>query len=117
MSGLFANLQEYWMVYLLMAIYTLALAYHGWKGNRETKGVADYYIGGRAMGGVAVLGSFAAGISTLLLWNYAPFSRIVHEVFPAVILSLLVYVAVSFATDANAAEEVERLFPQPQHGM
>ena len=64
MSGLIANLQEYWMVHLLLVLYTALMVYHGWKGNRETKGIADYYVGGRNMGGLAIGLSFFATYSS-----------------------------------------------------
>ncbi|MFQ5606010.1 MAG: sodium:solute symporter [bacterium] len=61
MTGLIA---KYWMVHLLLALYTIMLAYHAWKGNRKTQGVADYYVGGRTMGGVVVGLSFFATYSS-----------------------------------------------------
>ena len=64
MDGLIANLQEYWLVYLLLALYTALLAYHAFQGNRDTKGVVDYYIGGRSMAGWAIGLSFFATYSS-----------------------------------------------------
>lgn len=58
------NLRTYWMVHLLLAGYTLLLAYHAWEGNRGTRGVSDYYVGGRSMGGVVLGLSFFATYSS-----------------------------------------------------
>ncbi|MDX1492606.1 MAG: hypothetical protein R3253_00925 [Longimicrobiales bacterium] len=59
------NLREYWMVHSLLAIYTVMLAHHAWTGNKSTKGLADYYVGGRNMGGWVIgLSFFATYAST-----------------------------------------------------
>lgn len=59
------NLREYWMVHSLLALYTVMLAHHAWTGNRSTKGLADYYVGGRNMGGWVIgLSFFATYAST-----------------------------------------------------
>ena len=60
-----ANLREYWMVHSLLVLYTVMLAHHAWTGNRKTKGLADYYVGGRNMGGWVIgLSFFATYAST-----------------------------------------------------
>jgi SSS family transporter len=64
MSGVLANLREYWLVHTLLGVYTVLLAWHAWRGNRATKGLADYYVGGRAMGGVVIGLSFFATYSS-----------------------------------------------------
>jgi SSS family transporter len=48
----------------LFALYTVLLAYHAMEGRRRTRSVADYYVGGRAMGGVALGLSFFATYSS-----------------------------------------------------
>ncbi|HIA73853.1 MAG TPA: hypothetical protein EYN99_05375 [Gemmatimonadetes bacterium] len=59
------NLREYWLVYSLLALYTVMLAHHAWTGKRETKGLTDYYVGGRNMGGWVIgLSFFATYAST-----------------------------------------------------
>lgn len=63
-EAVLANLKEYWLVHLLLTGYTVMLAYHAWEGNRGTKGVSDYYVGGRSMGGVALGLSFFATYSS-----------------------------------------------------
>jgi len=58
------SLRTYWPAHLLLLLYTLVLAHHAWSGKRATKGIADYYIGGRALGGVALGLSFFATYSS-----------------------------------------------------
>ncbi len=64
MSALLENLREYWMVHTLLTAYTGMLAWHAWQGNRSTRGVADFYVGGRSMGGVVIGLSFFATYSS-----------------------------------------------------
>ncbi len=45
---------------VLLIAYTAVLAWHAWIGKRASKGVADYYVGGRGMGGFVVGASFFA---------------------------------------------------------
>ena len=60
-----SNLREYWMVHSLLLLYIFMLAHHAWTGNRKTKGLADYYVGGRNMGGWVIgLSFFATYAST-----------------------------------------------------
>ncbi len=64
-DAILQNLREYWMVHSLLALYTVMLAHHAWTGNRSTKGLADYYVGGRNMGGWVIgLSFFATYAST-----------------------------------------------------
>ena len=75
MSALLESLQTYWPVHLLLFGYAGLLAYHAWVGNRETRGLADYYVGGRSMGGVVLgLSFFATYSSTNASWAL-PVSR------------------------------------------
>ena len=53
-------LQDHWIVLLLLAIYSAILVRHAIAGNRHTKDIDDYYIGGRSMGGLALGISFFA---------------------------------------------------------
>jgi SSS family transporter len=65
LEAIAANIREYWLVHSLLAGYTVLLAHHAWSGKKGTKGLADYYVGGRGMGGVAVgLSYFATYSST-----------------------------------------------------
>lgn len=58
------NLTTYWIVYALFGLYSVLLVRHALHGNRETKGVADYYVGGRSMGPVVIGLSFFATYSS-----------------------------------------------------
>ncbi len=58
------NLRAYWVVHLLLLGYTILLARHAWTGNRQTQGVADYFVGGRAMGPTVIGLSFFATYSS-----------------------------------------------------
>lgn len=58
------NLRTYWIVHLLLLAYTAILACHAWSGNRRTRGMADYFVGGRSMGPVAIGLSFFATYSS-----------------------------------------------------
>jgi len=58
------NLRTYWIVHLLLLAYTVVLAHHAWSGNRGTRGVADYFVGGRSMGPIAIGLSFFATYSS-----------------------------------------------------
>ena len=58
------NLATYWPVHLLLLGYTGVLAYHAWAGNRRTRSVADYFVGGRSMGPLAIGLSFFATYSS-----------------------------------------------------
>ena len=64
MTAIFDNLREFWLVHVLLALYTVLLIYHAYAGKKETKGLADYYVGGRGMGGVALGLSFFATYSS-----------------------------------------------------
>ncbi|MDH3270976.1 MAG: hypothetical protein OEN56_06565, partial [Gemmatimonadota bacterium] len=62
--------------------------------------------------GAAVIASFAVGIGVLLGWELVPGSEILHEVFPAMILSTLAFWGVSLMTEDSANETVRRLMAQ-----
>lgn len=51
------------LIWLLIA-YVVLLIYHASAGKRETTNLADYYVGGRSMGGVALGLSFFATFSS-----------------------------------------------------
>lgn len=64
-EAVLGNLREYWMVHTLLLLYTGMLAHHAWTGNKETKDLADYYVGGRNMSGWMIgLSFFATYAST-----------------------------------------------------
>ncbi len=66
--------------------------------------------------GAAVMTSFILGITTLFLWEYLPFAAAVHEVFPAMLLSLLAYLIISLSSRPNSAPEVQQLFSRSAPG-
>ena len=60
--------------------------------------------------GTAVITSFFLGFATLFLWDYLPFAGGLHEVFPALLLSLLAYVILSLVLSPHRSQELKRLF-------
>ena len=60
--------------------------------------------------GLAAMTSFSLGLGTLLSWRASPLGSSIHEVFPALALSLLGYIAVARLTDPPVAPDIERLF-------
>ncbi|MDX1393320.1 MAG: sodium/solute symporter [Gemmatimonadota bacterium] len=59
-----AWLQEHWIALALLGVYGLLLVRHAIEGRRETANRADYYVGGRTMGGVVIGLSFFATYSS-----------------------------------------------------
>ncbi len=59
-----AWLQTHWIAVALLAAYGTLLVRHAIEGRRGTKGRADYYVGGRSMGGVVLGLSFFATYSS-----------------------------------------------------
>ena len=45
-----AALSEHWLAGLLMLLYAGVLLYHARVGQRQSRSMADYYVGGRNMG-------------------------------------------------------------------
>lgn len=62
--------------------------------------------------GRAVLASFATGLLTLAIWGAAPWSDILHEVFPALLLSTAVYVGVALRTPPHTPPEIASMFAE-----
>ena len=61
-------------------------------------------------GGTAVIASMAVGIITLFAWKPLALAPVVHEVFPAILFSVIAYVVVAVQTPPDASEVIERLF-------
>ncbi|WP_419858575.1 sodium:solute symporter family protein [Candidatus Palauibacter irciniicola] len=57
-------MQTHWIAVALLAVYGALLVRHAIEGRRGTKGRADYYVGGRSMGGVVLGLSFFATYSS-----------------------------------------------------
>lgn len=53
-------LRTHWVAGVLLVVYTAVLLHHAWLGRRATRGLDDYYVGGRGMGGVVIGVSFFA---------------------------------------------------------
>jgi Na+/pantothenate symporter len=62
--------------------------------------------------GTVVISSFVVGIVVLLTWDFVPGSTIVHEIFPAMILSTAVYVGLALIGPDAANEQVLRLMDE-----
>ena len=62
--------------------------------------------------GAGVIASFVVGIGVLLGWEYVPGSEILHEVFPAMVLSTLAFWLVSLGTEDGADERVLALMDE-----
>ena len=55
---------DHWFALALLTVYTALIAHHALVGKRGTKTLADYYVGGRSMGGVVLGISFFATYSS-----------------------------------------------------
>lgn len=62
--------------------------------------------------GTAVVASFIAGVTVLVGWRFLPFSGALHEVFPALFLSLTAYLGIALATPPAGHEGIEEIFDQ-----
>lgn len=60
--------------------------------------------------GTAVTASFLTGLAILLLWGHFEIWSGIHEVFPAILLSTLVFVILTWSLRSNVSEEVEATF-------
>ena len=55
-----AWLQEHRLQLSFLGCYMAMLAYHAWRGKRQSRNLDDYLVGGRGMGGVITALSFYA---------------------------------------------------------
>ena len=53
-------LTQKWIFILMFGLYTLMLIRHSIEGNKKTKNISDYFIGGRSLGGIVIGISFFA---------------------------------------------------------
>jgi len=67
--------------------------------------------------GSAVITSFGTGIVTLLTWDFIPGSEVVHEVFPAMLLSTVAYAGISLVTRDSASNTVVTLMKNSSHSL
>ena len=57
---------------LFLGAYLALLAYHGWRGNRESRSIDDYLVGGRRLGGVVIgLSFYATFVSSVTFVGHA----------------------------------------------
>ena len=65
--------------------------------------------------GASAVASFLVGLGVLVIWRLTPLGQVVHEVFPALALSLAAYVVVAVRTSPpTAPHRVEVLFKQAE---
>jgi SSS family transporter len=60
--------------------------------------------------GASVVASMITGLLVLLIWKVTGLDDYVHEIFPGLLASLLVYVAVAWKMDPNDDQRVRRCF-------
>ena len=59
-----------------------------------------------------MVGSFVTGIVVLLAWDFVPGSSVLHEIFPAMLLSTGIYVALAMMTEDTANDAVTALMEE-----
>lgn len=52
--------EVHWLQLAFLGAYLAMIAFHGWRGKRESRSLDDYLIGGRRLGGVLIALSFYA---------------------------------------------------------
>ena len=57
-------LTQKWIFILMFGLYTFMLIRHSIEGNKKTKNISDYFIGGRSLGGIVIGISFFATYSS-----------------------------------------------------
>ncbi|MEM8934497.1 MAG: hypothetical protein AAGE94_25105, partial [Acidobacteriota bacterium] len=62
--------------------------------------------------GPTVLASFIVGVGVLLVWRHLPFGGGIHRVFPAMLLSTVVYVVGTLALPTPDDPTIDRLFAE-----
>ncbi len=60
--------------------------------------------------GTSAIASFVVGVGTLLLWRYVPFGSNIHQVFPAILFSTVVYAVTAYLGVTHQSAELEELF-------
>ena len=66
--------------------------------------------------GRAAVASFATGLVVLVAWDWLPWAESLHQVFPGVALSFLVYWVLARRTPSYESEEVDSLFEAERTG-
>jgi len=80
-----------------MGIYLVVIVVHAWRGHRATRGTADFYVGGRGMGGLVLgLSFYATFFSTNSFIGFAGVSYDVGFAWMAMGLVLLLFAVASW---------------------
>ena len=74
-------ISEQKFIFLFLILYTAILAYHAYQGKRKTHNLADYYVGGRSMGGAIIGLSFLRHTPVQTHLSAFP-DRLICTVFP-----------------------------------
>ena len=80
-----------------LTIYLAVIVAHAWHGHRSTRGISDYYVGGRSMGGLVIgLSFYATYFSTNSFIGFAGESYDLGFAWMAMGLVLLLCAVVSW---------------------
>ena len=60
--------------------------------------------------GTSSMTAICVGAFTLLLWQFLPWATVVHQIFPATLLSILSYITVALFTGSVRSKSVQDLF-------
>ena len=60
--------------------------------------------------GTSSMAAICVGVLTLLLWQFLPWATVVHQIFPATLLSILSYITVALFTGSVRSKSVQDLF-------
>lgn len=65
-------LQGHWLQLVFVGLYLALLAWHGWQGQRRTRDLSDFLVGGRRIGGVVTgLSFYATFVSSVTFVGHA----------------------------------------------
>ncbi len=65
-------LENHWLQLLFIFCYLCLIAYHGWVGQKKSRSLGDFLVGGRSLGGVVIaLSSFATFVSSVTFVGHA----------------------------------------------
>ena len=72
-------LADKWIFLLMFSGYTAILIRHAIEGNKKTRNVTDYFIGGRSLGGITIGLSFCLPIPAQTALSVFPDRPILTE--------------------------------------
>ena len=65
-------LQGHWLQLVFVGVYLALLAWHGWLGQRRTRDLSDFLVGGRRIGGIVIgLSFYATFVSSVTFVGHA----------------------------------------------